>query len=250
MNSGLYARAGASATATAAAWLNRFEAPITKVSNRYFSLSRLCAARRPGRGGAELRTARRPARPAGLPMCGSSAARAAANPSRVRPAGSTGATRGTVGRPGAGTDSPLEPAESAATALSIGSGAAPSGRRWCPPFTGAGTGGSGTSVPPDDASTSTTTARFTAKPRWRPSASLIGRRRIRSIASLANSLGAASSAVSSMRPSGRVRRRNARCWAESAGAPDPAEVPERSVITRFHTYDQVTGLVDHVRPPR
>ena len=42
MNSGLYARAGASATATAAAWLNRFEAPMTNVSNVYFSLSRVC----------------------------------------------------------------------------------------------------------------------------------------------------------------------------------------------------------------
>jgi hypothetical protein len=42
MNSGLYARAGASATATAAAWLNRFEAPMTNVSNVYFSLSRAC----------------------------------------------------------------------------------------------------------------------------------------------------------------------------------------------------------------
>src|SRR5690349_18736840 len=39
MNSGLYARAGASATATAAAWANRLEAPITKVSNVYFSFS-------------------------------------------------------------------------------------------------------------------------------------------------------------------------------------------------------------------
>ena len=42
MNSGLYARAGASATATAAAWLNRFDAPITNVSNVYFSFSRVC----------------------------------------------------------------------------------------------------------------------------------------------------------------------------------------------------------------
>ncbi len=42
MNSGLYARAGASATATAAAWLNRFDAPMTKVSKVYFSFSRVC----------------------------------------------------------------------------------------------------------------------------------------------------------------------------------------------------------------
>src|SRR5690606_16567087 len=39
MNNGLYARDGASATATAAAWANRFDAPMTKVSNVYFSFS-------------------------------------------------------------------------------------------------------------------------------------------------------------------------------------------------------------------
>jgi len=39
MNNGLYARAGASATATAAACAKRFDAPMTKVSNVYFSLS-------------------------------------------------------------------------------------------------------------------------------------------------------------------------------------------------------------------
>ena len=38
MNSGLYARAGASATATAEACAKRFEAPITKVSKVYFGL--------------------------------------------------------------------------------------------------------------------------------------------------------------------------------------------------------------------
>src|SRR5262245_31907601 len=41
MNNGLYARAGASATATAAACANRLDAPITNVSNVYFSLSRV-----------------------------------------------------------------------------------------------------------------------------------------------------------------------------------------------------------------
>ena len=41
-NSGLYARAGASATATAAAWLKRFDAPMTNVSKMYFSFSRVC----------------------------------------------------------------------------------------------------------------------------------------------------------------------------------------------------------------
>ena len=40
MNRGLYALAGASATATAAACANRLEAPMTKVSKRYFGFSR------------------------------------------------------------------------------------------------------------------------------------------------------------------------------------------------------------------
>src|SRR3954453_16525984 len=35
MNSGLYARAGASATATAAAWANRLLLPMTKLSKTY-----------------------------------------------------------------------------------------------------------------------------------------------------------------------------------------------------------------------
>ena len=42
MNSGLYARAGASAAATAAACANRFYEPITKVSKVYFALSLVC----------------------------------------------------------------------------------------------------------------------------------------------------------------------------------------------------------------
>src|SRR6185369_14510601 len=41
MNSGLYALAGDSATATAAAWANRFDEPMTNVSKVYFGLSRL-----------------------------------------------------------------------------------------------------------------------------------------------------------------------------------------------------------------
>ena len=43
MNSGLYALAGASATATAAAWANRLLAPMTKVSKVYFGLSRVAS---------------------------------------------------------------------------------------------------------------------------------------------------------------------------------------------------------------
>src|SRR4051794_35393852 len=43
MNSGLYAFAGDSATATDAAWANRLDDPMTNVSNVYFGLSRLPA---------------------------------------------------------------------------------------------------------------------------------------------------------------------------------------------------------------
>src|SRR5580704_13167226 len=45
MNRGLYALAGASATATAAAWANRLLEPMTNVSNVYFELSRAAAGR-------------------------------------------------------------------------------------------------------------------------------------------------------------------------------------------------------------
>ena len=47
MNSGLYALAGASATATAAAWANRLLEPMTKVSKMYFGLSRAGSLERP-----------------------------------------------------------------------------------------------------------------------------------------------------------------------------------------------------------
>src|SRR5690606_25721767 len=54
MNSGLYALAGDSATAMAAACANRLEGPITNVSNRYLGLSRLppdCTTQRSPRPG-------------------------------------------------------------------------------------------------------------------------------------------------------------------------------------------------------
>ena len=46
MKSGLYACAGASATASAAAWAKRFDEPITKRSNVYFGLRPLRSRRR------------------------------------------------------------------------------------------------------------------------------------------------------------------------------------------------------------
>ena len=42
MNSGLYARAGASEAATAAACANLFDEPMTNVSNVYLPFSRVC----------------------------------------------------------------------------------------------------------------------------------------------------------------------------------------------------------------
>ena len=46
MKSGLYACAGASATASAAAWAKRFDDPITKESNVYFGLIPAISLRR------------------------------------------------------------------------------------------------------------------------------------------------------------------------------------------------------------
>ena len=61
MKSGLYACAGASATASAAAWAKRFDEPITKRSNVYFGFR---PDSRPLRGAAAWR--RRDLRGAGL----------------------------------------------------------------------------------------------------------------------------------------------------------------------------------------
>ena len=109
--------------------------------------------------------------------------------------------------------------------------------------------GSGTSEPPEAAEASTTTARLTATPRCRPSASLIGSRRMRSIASLANSLGAASSAVPSMSPSGRVSRRKARCWEDSVAAPDCGEDAGEVGDDPVPDVPQISWLFGHGRPP-
>ncbi len=86
MNSGLYAFAGDSATATAAACANRLDEPMTNVSNVYFGFSRLPPESTPG-----LAPGRRSSRPVPAPGRGrpggsvkepapSAAARAAATP--------------------------------------------------------------------------------------------------------------------------------------------------------------------------
>ena len=69
------------------------------------------------------------------------------------------------------------------------------------------------------------------------------------MASLANSLGAASSAVPSMRPSGRVRRRNARCCGDRRGG---AGARRGTGQIRDHAVPhvrQLAGLIGHVRTP-
>src|SRR3954468_8145157 len=73
MNSGLYARAGASATATAAACANRLLLPMTKLSKTYFGF-------RPGSSPAgRLPSGRRP-RPLLLPVAGRAARDGAPGP--------------------------------------------------------------------------------------------------------------------------------------------------------------------------
>src|SRR5437763_4027258 len=84
MNSGLYALAGDSATATEAACANRFDEPMTNVSNMYFGLSRVPS---PGLGGV-----RRSSRPVPPPV------------GRCGTGGETGAG-GSTGTTGAGTGS-------------------------------------------------------------------------------------------------------------------------------------------------
>src|SRR4029450_13546928 len=54
MNSGLYAFAGDSATATAAACANRFDEPMTNVSNMYLGLRRFPSLAGRGRRAARL----------------------------------------------------------------------------------------------------------------------------------------------------------------------------------------------------
>src|SRR2546430_11199164 len=108
MNSGLYALAGDSATATEAACANRFDEPMTNVSNMYFGLSRFPS---PGLGGV-----RRSSRPVPPPVgrCGTGGETGAGGST-----GTTGAGTGSGGgRPGdaggeAGTAAP--PARAPAT---------------------------------------------------------------------------------------------------------------------------------------
>src|SRR5215470_20013971 len=142
MNSGLYALAGASATATAAAFANRLLEPMTNVSKVYFLFSRDCS----------------PDGRAAVPVAGSAAQLRSGN--------------GSAWVAGCGLSSGVSPGRS-------------SGR--------------------------TVTAIRISRPRAADSAPVSCGRSLVSSTSLANSLGAASSAVSSTRPSGRVNRRNARC---------------------------------------
>ena len=124
MNSGLYAFAGDSATATAAAWANRLDEPMTNVSNVYFGLSRLPPRRRAA--GARARPRPVPA-PIGRPLADR---RAVGRRSRlpvapgpaVRPGGRRGRPARTGVRPSTAL-APLRPAGAgavAATARRVG----------------------------------------------------------------------------------------------------------------------------------
>ena len=187
MNSGLYALAGASATATAAAWANRLLEPMTKVSKMYFGLSRLspvvaAAARLPGAGPGRGRVP-------GLSGAGERDRRAA--PRRTRRAGRRRArrTRRRARRP------------------------RPSG-------------------PPASGRACTDTARWTSRPSCCESTSTTSGRSRLSSTSLVNSSGAATSAVrpepSSIRPSGRMLRRNA-AWETPARASADCTADQTSV---------------------
>ena len=143
MNSGLYALAGASATATAAACANRLPEPMTNVSKVYFGFSRagstrLCARPFDGDGGGQVM------------------------PGWVSSASWSGSSTATFGR--------------------------------------SATGGGST----------VTATRISRPSKLDRAVVIIGRSRVSST-SLVNSFGAASRAVPSSSPSGRVVRNHARC---------------------------------------
>src|SRR6202012_1150137 len=103
MNSGLYAFAGASATATAAAWANRLLDPMTNVSNVYFGFSRAP----PGRGAADA-----PEPPATLAPSGASVSSNSRRPGPSKPEGPGTSSGGRVGAsPSAGPAAPAPSAE-------------------------------------------------------------------------------------------------------------------------------------------
>ena len=91
MNSGLYALAGASATATAAAWANRLDEPMTNVSKVYFGFSR---------AGSALGRGTRPCSTADVPVGQVRPDGGAVGPRRSRP---RRGARVLVGRPAART---------------------------------------------------------------------------------------------------------------------------------------------------
>src|SRR6201996_7455258 len=223
MNSGLYALAGASATATAAAWANRLLDPITNVSNVYLGFSRAP----PGRGaayGAEP--------PARLDPPGASRSSASRRPGASKPEG-PGTSSG--GRDGAapsvvGVSEP-EPAGSLPSGgagggtvstgwspVSAGSPPRPGPIPGLPPLRPSGTAGiaaspagpnSAGAEPPADAG-STVTASWMLRPSSAESACVTSARKRVSSCSLTNSFGVAISAVFSTSPSGRVSLSQAR----------------------------------------
>src|SRR3954453_16229989 len=103
MNSGLYALAGASATATAAACANRLPEPITKVSKVYFGLSRAGSTRVAARpvtadGGGQGRPARGSSATWSTPDAPAGPLRSAASGSATTVASSAGGSTVTATR--------------------------------------------------------------------------------------------------------------------------------------------------------
>ncbi len=200
MKSGLYARAGASATATAAACANLFEAPMTNVSKLYFSFSRVCEGDGlAGRVYGRFPLGVAPAAVFAVLKVGQISVTAAS----ASPASSTSSES---------ADSVAVSAFVATTATGAsvitGPGVSPlgmPGTGWTA-CTGMGVVGGLTG-----SGESTFTARETVRPSLRDNAAVIGSRSARSIASFAKSLGAASRAVPSRRPIGRVTLIHARC---------------------------------------
>src|SRR6476469_2289727 len=257
MNSGLYARAGASATATAAACANRLDAPITNVSNVYFSLRRVLEVC--GWAGAVN----------GCPGSGGSGGRGCCwcwGPGQISwPVASASPSSSTSSL--SESAAPLSPLPSGFSGLLMSSalsGASTSvcstsdptpgrgvpGRGWpgaIGTLIGGGGGGDCTTTGGGGANglastASTFTARETTRPSRRDSASVIGSRSARSIASFAKSLGAASNAVPSSRPLGRVTRIHARCCGESVPA-------DNSRTTCSHTTLRFTCCSDTYELP-
>src|SRR5580704_15466034 len=223
MNRGLYALAGASATATAAACANRLLDPMTNVSNVYLGLSRAWVGR-------------------GVPITGSGPVigPVLSEPVLMGPVCCLRSASGSNGPPPSGpvVSVPLPARPGLASGSPACRGTAGRGSSW-PSSTGPGAGmpppgaGAGNAVAAEIAVGSTVTASWMLRPSSRDSACVISARSRVSSCSLTNSLGVAISAVFSTSPSGRVSLSHARwcgsiCMVASSSS-DLAHTSARSV---------------------